>query len=167
MSRGWKIFLFAMGFLAATGLEAARADEAYLCEAGRVVYVPFGKLDEMKRTDPCIAGYYGLTVEQKASPAASSATPATAPAATADAPVTAPETAAPPPSTGQRALSSLLAPNATLRLRPVRDADLRPKGPVGPLRLAGPPRAAEGTDYRNIPVLNADGAAPQVYLHQR
>lgn len=41
----------------------AIADEAYICDAGRIVYVKPGELEHLKRSDPCIAGYYGLTVE--------------------------------------------------------------------------------------------------------
>lgn len=41
---------------------AVRAEEAFLCEGGRVVRVTLGQLEDMKRTDPCVAAYYGLTV---------------------------------------------------------------------------------------------------------
>lgn len=41
-------------------VEAARADEAYVCEGGRIVYVKMGQLERLKREDPCIAQYYGL-----------------------------------------------------------------------------------------------------------
>lgn len=36
----------------------ARADEAYVCEGGRVVYVRLGELQEMSRSDPCLAAHY-------------------------------------------------------------------------------------------------------------
>lgn len=38
------------------------ADEAYVCDGGRLVYVKLGELEHLKRTDPCIAGYYGLEI---------------------------------------------------------------------------------------------------------
>ena len=44
----------AAGFL----VEGARADEAYVCEGGRVVTVKPGQLEELKKTDDCIAHYY-------------------------------------------------------------------------------------------------------------
>lgn len=42
------------GFL----VEGARADEAYVCEGGRVVTVKPGTLEHLKATDDCIAQYY-------------------------------------------------------------------------------------------------------------
>lgn len=44
----------AAGFL----VEGARADEAYVCEGGRVVTVKPGQLEALKQTDDCIAHYY-------------------------------------------------------------------------------------------------------------
>ena len=38
----------------------SRADEAYLCAPDKVVYVSTADLPKLKRTDPCIAAYYGL-----------------------------------------------------------------------------------------------------------
>jgi hypothetical protein len=39
-------------------VEQTRADEVYLCDGGRLVYVKFGELEKLKRTDACIAGYF-------------------------------------------------------------------------------------------------------------
>jgi hypothetical protein len=50
-------------------VESAKADEAYVCDGGRIVYVKFGELERMKRHDPCIAAYYGMTVAGSAAPA--------------------------------------------------------------------------------------------------
>ena len=36
MTKTVKVCLFALGFLAATGLNAARAAEAFLCEGGKI-----------------------------------------------------------------------------------------------------------------------------------
>jgi hypothetical protein len=41
--------------------ERARADEAYICDAGRVVYVKPGELETKKLLDPCIAKYFENT----------------------------------------------------------------------------------------------------------
>lgn len=48
-------------------VELAKADEAYVCEGGRIAYVKLGQLERMKREDPCIASYYGGTVAQSSS----------------------------------------------------------------------------------------------------
>ena len=45
------------------GIGAALADEAYVCEGGRVAYVRFGELEAMKRKDPCVAAYYGAVAD--------------------------------------------------------------------------------------------------------
>lgn len=52
--------LFAAGAALAAGflVEGVRADEAYVCEGGRVVTVKPGQLEELKKSDDCIAHYY-------------------------------------------------------------------------------------------------------------
>lgn len=55
-------------------VESAKADEAYVCEGGRIVYVKMGQLERLKREDSCIAGYYGLTVDGAAATAQSGQT---------------------------------------------------------------------------------------------
>jgi hypothetical protein len=57
------IRLFATAFVALLAgwlVESARADEAYVCEGGRIVDVKLGELERLKREDACIAQYYGL-----------------------------------------------------------------------------------------------------------
>ena len=54
-----------IGALAAlSAASPASASEAFLCENGRIAYVEFGALELAKKTDPCIAGYFGGTVEE-------------------------------------------------------------------------------------------------------
>lgn len=65
------IAALAFAVSALTGAPTARADEAYVCDAGRVVYVKPGELEAMKHSDACIAGYYGITLAPaRAAPAA-------------------------------------------------------------------------------------------------
>ena len=52
-----------IGLAALSAASPASASEAFLCENGRIAYVEFGALELAKRTDPCIAGYFGGTVE--------------------------------------------------------------------------------------------------------
>lgn len=51
----------ALALTAGAWAEVARADEAYICEAGRVVYVKPGELEIKKLQDPCIAKYFENT----------------------------------------------------------------------------------------------------------
>ena len=61
----------ALALAAGAWAERAHADEAYVCEAGRVVYVKPGELEEKKRTDACIARYFESvpTVKRTTTPA--------------------------------------------------------------------------------------------------
>jgi hypothetical protein len=109
-----------------------RADEAYLCGPDTVVYVAVADLEMKKRTDPCIAAYYGLKVDDAANASAvlgpvapsSDGTPAAAPLTL---------------------LKSLTDADGSSRQSPKleRQASLEP------------PRAAPGTDFRNVKVINA------------
>ena len=59
------ILVSVIGALAAlSAASPASASEAFLCENGRIAYVEFGALELAKKTDPCIAGYFGGTVEE-------------------------------------------------------------------------------------------------------
>jgi hypothetical protein len=51
----------AVALVAGTWAERARADEAYICDGGRIVYVKPGQLTNLKQTDPCIAKYFEAT----------------------------------------------------------------------------------------------------------
>lgn len=160
MTRTTRTGLFVLGFLAATGVEAVRADEAYLCEDGRIVKVAPGQLEVLKRTDACIAAYYGLKIE--AAPPIE--TGAIAPAARRS------PAADPPP-----ALNKETRPAATAATKPAATAASKPAATVASksTRIAikstapsGPPRAAAGTDYRNVVVLNAGPGQPAIYRHE-
>lgn len=128
----------------ACGPGSARADEAFLCGPDTVVYVKAGELEERKRTDPCIAAYYGLKVEQPAS---------------ARVPVDRIGVATPgkSPETGPVPFKTLDAPETSERLShaPERSAQLMP------------PAASPGTDFRNVRVINAASQDAQWFRHQR
>lgn len=51
----------AVALAAGAMAEFARADEAYVCDAGRIVYVKPGELEMKKLQDPCIAKYFETT----------------------------------------------------------------------------------------------------------
>jgi hypothetical protein len=155
MTKTVKVCLFALGFLAATGLNAARAAEAFLCEGGKIVYVKIAELEKMKRIHPCIAGYFGLSVDKDGTDLDP------------EAPTKA-ETAVQPSETASSVEKS--PPGIPVALRPLRDPELSHRGEKARTRVASspePPRASEGTDYRNVTLLNAGSASEAIFRHER
>jgi hypothetical protein len=120
-----------------------RADEAYLCGPDKVVYVAVADLEHKKRTDPCIAAYYGLKVD-----VAVAAQPVAPPSAAA------PAKAEPKPLAALKPLSHSEIPERVERAA-VRQAALEP------------PRATAGTDYRNVKILNAPSEGARWFHHTR
>jgi hypothetical protein len=51
----------AIALLAGVWAEPVRADEAYICDGGRVVHVKPGQIEALKLSDPCIAKYFETT----------------------------------------------------------------------------------------------------------
>jgi hypothetical protein len=144
-----RLALFVFGFLVATGVEAVRADEAFLCENGRIVKVPFGKLDEMKRTNACVAAYFGLKIDA-APPIETGAIRSTAPDPSHPVAPLVPK-------------SSDTAPRDAARAEPQTPAPLRKAS----AEKLPPPRAAVGTDYRNVLLLNPEPGQPAIFRHER
>jgi len=167
MSRAMKIVLFAVGFLAATGLQAARAAEAFLCADGRIVHVPFGKLAEMKRTDACVAAYFGLTIAPAPGSSASARAEPTTPTTSAPTPA-GPAAPVPTARPASAAAVSTAAPAVAMRrLDPQEPPSTRPTKPRVVADAGLPVRAADGTDYRNVVIINAADGAPGLYRHER
>lgn len=150
----------------------ARAEEVYVCDDGRLVHVKADELEALKRTDRCIAKYFGLEIAAPP-PAAVSA----------------------PPAAGQPPVTKWPLPQLKGM---AADADSSASGPDGKLQLAGgpliggwqriaeagksrspghgsgaaskPPAAAvslTGDGYREVKILNAEGGEPAVYHHDR
>jgi hypothetical protein len=173
--------LGALGLALAAAASSAHADEAYVCDGGRVAYVRFGELEAMKRKDPCIAAYHGGTAAAPSIPDADAAPPPVAgdtsalSAATPVAPVVlvaGPGARAVPP---QRAAGPT-APQLVSPPRLVRSA--RAAGKRGNAvaekaggkvveRVAPPPVPHPETDFRNIKLLNAAPGDSAVYRHVR
>lgn len=120
----------------------AQADEGYLCSDGSIVYVKLGTLERMKRSNACVAAYYGLKVEEAAD---------RQPAPAASAPIAPADTAAP----SLRRLPDETPP-ATGVARNAREAALR-----------RPPMPAPNTDYRNVRIINAADGQARTFHHQR
>ena len=90
--------------LAVLAATPGRADDAYVCDGGRLVYARPETLDKLKQTDPCIAGYFKF-----------SATPVqAAPTGPAElvAPQSAPGALKPRPTPGKSAAARVVAPKA-------------------------------------------------------
>ena len=116
----------------------ARADETFVCEGGRLVRAKTADLERLKRTDECIARYFGLSVadvETSLDAVAPVVAPAGVPAA---------------------------EPAAATK---VRDVGSDPATTVGRVTEAGPARPKLPSDYRNVLLLNhAPGASPYFIL---
>lgn len=121
----------------------ARADEAYLCGPDSVVYVRIEELEVKKKTDKCIAAYYGLTVSDAAA-SSSDAEPAKS----------APEKA---------------NVRQGIELKSISEPEHDVRGPVKFERSASlmPPVASPGTDFRNVRIINAGSDESSWFKHDR
>ncbi|MFN0218884.1 MAG: hypothetical protein ACKVP4_08745 [Hyphomicrobium sp.] len=145
----------------------AWAAEAFLCGPDTVVYVEANELEHKKRTDPCIAGYYGLTIApEQAAPTAPVIAPvikATAPRAVA--------ASSPPPAERVAALAPTITPAPVAKAAPVT------KTPVArtPVTSAPAPAAANITvasvapvaNFRNVRILNAKSPKAAWFRHDK
>ena len=143
MSVGVPILVSLAGVSGAPGM--ARADDAYLCGPDTVVYVNAADLEAKKHSDPCIAAYYGITLEQPAKPQA-----ALAP----EKPVAG---SAAKPAAEKVELKSSYVAEVRARARHVQQRDA----------MLAQPQAALGTDFRNIRVINASAEENQWFRHTR
>lgn len=144
-SRGSVVFTItatAVSIVATSG--PIRAAEAYVCGPDHIVYVEVEDLERMKRTDACIAGFYGLTVDKDATPSSGEAlaTPS-----------------------AQEPRTSIDAP--ALRGASETDTTIARSDDAHRVASAEPVRAASNTDFRNVRVLNAVSADGTWYRHTR
>ncbi len=136
--------IFVSSFLGLT-VPVARADEAYLCGPDTVVYVKIEELEHKKKTDKCIAAYYGLTVADDA---------ASAPGIPAN------------PAQGSPANENA---NPRIELKSLSEPEHTVRVPAKFERSASlmTPSAAPGTDFRNVRILNAGTDESRWFKHQR
>lgn len=130
------------------------ADEAYLCGPDSVIYVSVADLPKMKRTNACIAAYYGLKVE------ASEAQPAQLAEKRSLAiskPSTMPANAQRKNSDAHAALKPLVEPEALVRDVAIETRQASLARPV----------TAPGTDFRNVKIINATSDEDAVFRHTR
>jgi hypothetical protein len=130
----------AFAMLTLLSVNQAKADDAYVCDDGRLVYAKPSTLEKLKATDPCIAKYFKTTPQ----PLAASAPLASQPAG--------PTAVGQPAPVAPRFKPSVGAP-------PAKDA----RATVKPKAI----EAAEGTDFRNVRVINAPAGQAEIYRHTR
>jgi hypothetical protein len=137
-------------------LEPARADEAYVCEGGKLIYVAFRDLERMKRENACVAAYYGLAAEPGAA----------LPAAPAEPQAGKGEPRAP---VAQASSTGRVTPGIAIRRRPApaSETTARQVAPsVLPTRALPPPSPSDPpADYRNVRILNAEPGAATIHRH--
>ena len=143
VSVGFAVTVSSLAF--AGGSTGARADDAYICGPNTIVYVKLEDLEAKKRSDPCIAAYYGLKVE----PTGGSAK--TAEVVSQHSPL------APP------------ALNIAAELKPLDMSELPSRAATKLERQAVlvPAVTAPGTNYRDVRVLNATSSADAWFRHQK
>lgn len=127
------------------------ADEAYLCGPDSIVYVSAADLPKMKRTNACIAAYYGLSIE-------------------APEPRTKAPAAAKPVANAAKPTANLRAnPDVQAALKPRVEPDFTARTTLSPQRQAAlvAPRAVPGTDFRNVRILNATSDDAAVFRHTK
>lgn len=154
-----------------------RADEAYVCDGGRIVYVRFGEIEAMKRKDPCVAAYYGRAIEPAAVEPAAEAVPLRASQAAHEAPPVAPPLGPAgvvliagdnTRTAGAPVLKS--APRLVSKPRPVVSSRVAASGTVGRVVERAPaalPTAHPDTDFRNVRLINAQPGQSEIYQHLR
>jgi hypothetical protein len=126
------------GLATATPGGSALADDAYVCDGGRLVYARPETLEKLKQSDPCVAGYFKFQTGPADTPTAQAQTP---------------PASAPSRGTGDGE-----------RIRPSvgKSASAAGQAPTP----AKAPEASVGTDYRNVHVINAPGDGT-IYRHER
>ena len=142
---------------------SASADDAYVCDGGRLVYARPETLEKLKQTDPCVQAYYATTPP---SPGASLAptVASTLPSGT---------SIAPPSATANNPAANPKSKQPAVKLAPLkgtRDAEVRTprtKPALDKAAQAKAPESAPGTDFRNVRVINAPSSAQAVFHHDR
>ena len=155
----------------------AKADEAYVCEGGRVVYVRFGELEAKKKSDPCIAAHYARSNRRGAEAVANAADDAARLRMPA---VIAGDGAPPLPVRNNARLDDGAGETPSVEIGPApgeqveaESLELKPRveAVVFRHRMRRPTEASEQAsgpvDFRRVPILNARPGEPAVFLHTR
>jgi hypothetical protein len=124
--------------LAGAWAEQAKADETFVCAGGGLVHATPEDLPELKRTNPCVAAYFGLTVSAAA----------------------AADTAVPPQDQPRVLLSTASQPRAAIAPveRQTVANEVAPQIAPQPVQPRKPP-----SDHRNVHVLNGGNGSGSWY----
>jgi hypothetical protein len=147
-------WIAALGISTGLTTNAARADDAYVCDGGRLVYARPETLEKLKQTDPCVQAFYRTTPAAPIAAPSPQVAPASSPVAPAAPSVTAKNkapSAKPAPLKGTR--------DASLKASPAKPATVKPVS-------VKPVESAPGTDFRNVRIINAP-AGPEFFHHDR
>lgn len=154
--------------------ERAKASQVFLCEDGKSVQIAAADLEEAKRFDPCVARYFGRTIDPAAVPlplrrpdrkGVRADVAALAKALRAGALQTHADRPANAGSAKARPVAETASPSGT----PQTTATTAPKKGVQPPRastLRGRLAALGSGDYRNVRVINGDGSSGW-FRHER
>jgi hypothetical protein len=151
-------WIAALGISTGLTTNAARADDAYVCDGGRLVYARPETLEKLKQTDPCVQAFYRTT------PAAPVSAPVAAPA-----PQVAPASSPVIPATPSVTAKNKVPSAKPAPLKGTRDAALKtsPARPVSPKSVPPKPvESAAGTDFRNVRIINSP-TGPEFFHHDR
>lgn len=71
MAHSLRLTMISIGLLLVWGpMPGAIADELFICDGNKNLRVPLDKLEDMKRTNACVAAHYGLEIQEKNKPSA-------------------------------------------------------------------------------------------------
>lgn len=128
--------------------DVAFAADAYVCGPDKLVYVEIKDLERMKRSDACIAAYYGLKIEPERAQVETKAVTDQEP----------------------KFSEPLKANTLPVKFKPIVQDDIVYDGrraDLNPAQLTQSPLPSANTDYRNVRVINAASEDQSWYRHQR
>lgn len=128
--------------------DVAFAADAYVCGPDKLVYVEIKDLERMKRSDACIADYYGLKIEPKRAEVKTKAIIENEP----------------------KFKEPLKTNTSPIKFKPIVQDDIdndSRRADLNPAQVTKSPLPSIDTDYRNVRVINAASEEQSWYRHQQ
>ncbi|PPC88283.1 MAG: hypothetical protein CTY31_11415 [Hyphomicrobium sp.] len=128
--------------------DIAFAADAYVCGPDKLVYVEIKDLERMKRSDACIAAYYGLKIEPERAEVKTKAIIENEP----------------------KLKEPLKTNSSPIKFKPIVQDDIVKDGrraDLNPAQLTQSPLPSANTDYRNVRIINAVSEDQTWYRHQQ
>lgn len=152
-------------------INTALADEAFVCGDGSVVNVKSGDLEIVKRTNPCVARYFGLDVSTNSIETAKAMTLGATALLRGDGNTALPLPSRNPnrPDSAQTAVTAVTAATAGAVASAARTPITQPTSQIetGSTRRGAASLDDPATDYRNVRILNAQPGAAAWFRHNR